>query len=105
MAPDLYVCEVANTLWKYVTHGSMQRGEAGQLLGDARKLVDLRVSNDELADEALVAAVACGHPVYDMLYAVLARRHGAQLITMDRRLTSGLEKMGIDFVLGEATPP
>ena len=102
MAPDLYVSEVASTLWKYVRHDSLQSEDASDRLGDARRLVDLRVSDDELVEEALVAAVAYGHPVYDMLYAVLARRHGAEVITMDQRLTSALKRMEIGFVLGES---
>lgn len=96
MAPDLYACEVANALWKYVVRESLPRDEASELLADARSLVDLRVANDELAGEALVAAVRQGHPVYDMLYAVLARRHGAQVVTMDRRLVSVLDTMAIE---------
>ena len=100
MAPDLYVCEVGNALWKYVAHESLSREEAGQLFADARNLVDLRISGDELAEEALVAAMTYEHPVYDMIYAVLARRHGATVVTMDRRLTSALEKMTIEFVMG-----
>lgn len=98
LAPDLYVGEVANALWKYVTHESMSRDVAVTLLADARRLVDVRVPNDALVEEALVAAVTYGHPVYDMLYAVLARRHGAQVLTMDRRLTMALEKMAIEVV-------
>ena len=100
LVPHLFVSEVANTLWKYVAHGSLSRDEAVELLGEARKLTDVRVSDDDLATEALLAAATYGHPVYDMLYAVLARRHGAAVITMDRRLTSALEKMQVEFVLG-----
>lgn len=100
MAPDLYLCEVANALWKYVAHESLSRDQAGQFLADARNLVDLRVAGDDLAEEALVAAVTYGHPVYDMLYAVLARRHGAPVVTRDRRLVAALEKMSIESVLG-----
>jgi len=96
MAPDLYSCEVANALWKYVQHESLPREEAGELLADARNLTDLRIANDELAQEALVAAATHDHPVYDMLYAVLARRHGAAVLTTDQRLSSALEKMGIE---------
>lgn len=96
LAPDLYSCEVANALWKYVTYESMPPEEAGELLHEARNLVDSKVPNDELAEEALVAATTYGHPAYDMLYAVLARRHGAPVLTMDRRLVAALEKMAIE---------
>jgi len=100
MAPSLYLSEVANALWKYVTHGSMQGDEASEFLSEARNLIDLQIDDHELVAEALVAAVTYAHPVYDMLYAVLARRHGAPVITMDRRLASALEKMSITAMLG-----
>jgi predicted nucleic acid-binding protein len=44
----------------------------------------------------LIAAVRFDHPVYDALYAVLARRRGAAVLTLDRRLRSLLEKMRVD---------
>lgn len=100
MAPSLYSGEVANALWKYVTHESMPRDEASQLLSDARNLIDLPVATEELVEEALVAAVIYGHSVYDMTYAVLARRHGARVMTMDRRLAGALGEMKIDCLLG-----
>ena len=96
MAPSLFASEVANGLWKYVASGSLQRDEAVDALGEALDLVDLLVPDRDLVEEALVAAVRYRHPVYDLLYAVLARRHGAAVLTLDERLRSLLAQMGVD---------
>lgn len=48
-----------------------------------------------LAVEALAEAAARQHPVYDLLYIVLARRHGAHLLTLDARLSNLAADMGI----------
>ena len=65
-------------------------------LGEALDLVDLLVPDRDLVEEALVAAARYRHPVYDLLYAVLARRHGAAVRTLDERLRSLLAQMGVD---------
>jgi predicted nucleic acid-binding protein len=96
MAPSLFASEVANGLWKYVANGSLQRDDAVDALGEALGLVDLLVPDRDLVEEALVAAARYRHPVYDLLYAVLARRHGAAVLTLDGRLRSLLSQMGVD---------
>ena len=45
--------------------------------------------------EALTEATARRHPVYDLLYAVPARRHGARVLTLDNRLSRLVVDMGV----------
>ncbi len=59
-------------------------------------LVDSLVPERTLAPEALVAAAQGRHSVYDMMYAVLARRLGATVITTDRGFALRLREMQID---------
>lgn len=47
--------------------------------------------------EEMVAAARYGHPVYDTMYAVLARRHGATVLTMGRNLAALIRRMEIDL--------
>jgi predicted nucleic acid-binding protein len=35
------------------------------------------------------------HPIYDMVYLVLARRNNAKLLTMDKKLISAAKKAGV----------
>lgn len=98
LAPELYVAEVGNALWKYVSSGDLQRDEATRLFFESRTLVDVTSSHHELADEAFAAAIQHSHPVYDLFYAVLARRNAAAVLTMDRRLAELLERMDVETV-------
>ena len=49
-------------------------------------LVDEFVRGVELYREALSFAVQYDHPVYDAMYAILARRNAGELVTVDDRL-------------------
>ncbi len=98
LAPDLFTAEAANALWKYVRAGELTLERAIELLGRALALVDVLTPAPELAVEALATASRSGHPVYDFLYAVLARRQGAPLLTMDRTLANRLLAMDFDVL-------
>ena len=86
MAPDLYVAEIANIMWK---HGRKEKDKADKYAERAQVCIDYideYISSIELWEEALRLAQEYDHSVYDMLYATLSRRHNATLITMDRGL-------------------
>jgi len=95
VTPDLYCSEVGNALWKYVRAGELSLEDATERLEEALNLTDLMVPDSQLIAEALAAAAMYQHPVYDMMYAVLARRHGATLVTVDRSFASRLRGMQI----------
>jgi predicted nucleic acid-binding protein len=94
-APDLFAGEVANGLWRYVEHGDITADEATDQLAAALALAGPLVPGSVVAHEALVAAATYHHPVYDMMYAVLARRQGATVITRDARLARALRAMEV----------
>lgn len=95
LVPGLYASEVANTLWKYARAGNLATDQAVVLLEKAIGLADRVVPDRELVQEALVSAATSNHPVYDLLYATLARRFGCTVITMDRRLAKLLKELSI----------
>jgi predicted nucleic acid-binding protein len=94
--PELFCSEVANSLWKYIRAGELGIDLAAALLEQALGLVDDLVPERTLAPEALVAAARYEHRVYDMMYAVLARRSGAIVITTDRGFALRLREMAIE---------
>lgn len=94
-APSLYASEVGNALWRYVKGGSLQVETALERYEEAINLIDALTPDWELATEALTEAVRYRHPVYDLVYAILARRTGCAVLTMDERLGMLLGQMGI----------
>jgi predicted nucleic acid-binding protein len=96
LVPGVFHSEVANALWKYVRVETLELQEAVGRFETATSLTDRTVPDADLAEEALVAAASTDHPVYDMLYAVLARRFGCTVCTLVTRLESALERMKID---------
>ena len=82
-------------MWKHVRAGDLEREDAQTALEEALQLVDSLTESRDLVSEALVAASAFDHPVYDTLYAVLARRTGAAVCTLDRRLKRLLDEMRV----------
>ena len=87
IAPDLYVSEVANALWKYLS--SMPEGSIDvSIVEDAVELPDDLVASRSLYREAFSLSVRESHPVYDCLYLIVARRNSATLLTLDTRLAT-----------------
>lgn len=97
-APDLYVSEVANALWKYVRADVLTVEHADQAAATTLQFIDHFESSQILQREALAVAHAHGHPVYDTLYAVLARRNSAVLVTKDKRLRELATDLGIEVL-------
>lgn len=95
IAPDLYVSEVANGLWKYVAAREITGHEASESLDAALHLVDRFVAVADIAQEALREASSHRHPVYDLCYVIAARREGCAVLTLDARLRRLLAAMRI----------
>ena len=97
-APSLYASEVANVLWKYIKAGTLDAETALERLEESINLIDAFTPDWELTAEALSEAARFKHPVYDLLYAVLSRRTGCAVLTMDERLRRLLGQMGVGVV-------
>lgn len=95
---DLFQAEIRNAFWQYVRTNAMGRDEAFDCVQDALGLVDEYIPIEELGDEAMTEAIRLRHSIYDMFYLCLARRHGATLFTLDKRLAALCEEAGIDCI-------
>jgi len=98
LAPRLFFSEVANALWKYVRADLLSEEEALKRLQEAQDLVSESVEDSELISESLSTAIRFNHPVYDVLYAILARRNGYPVLTADGRLKKLLGELRVDFI-------
>jgi predicted nucleic acid-binding protein len=83
IAPDLYVSEISNVLWKYYKAKVISHEDCIQYVEDGINLIDDFIDGRQLWKEALSEGIKNNHSVYDMYYAVLARRNDAVLITND----------------------
>lgn len=88
LVPDLFVSEVCNAFWKYRKAGLLDQEQADQALSMALELPDRIDPATACYQEAFALAVRHQHPFYDALYLVLARRHAAALLTIDKRLAA-----------------
>jgi predicted nucleic acid-binding protein len=93
LAPELMLCELANTLWKLQRADRLNDLDPQELLAEARELVDRLEPDRHLQAEAMALACHLNHPVYDCLYLALARREAASLISSDRRLNALAERV------------
>jgi predicted nucleic acid-binding protein len=96
LAPDLIVAEMLNARWKILRSGAAAPS-LDTVLGffDRIRLV----ASIAYAADAARFAQLLDHPVYDCLYAVVAKREGARLITADRRFAAKLKAEAIDVVM------
>ena len=97
ISSDLYKAEVTNTLWKYLKAGFLSREKSIELLRLAQDLVDEFHDISENNHESLLESVRLNHSSYDMLYFTLARRTGALLLTVDKKLISLAKKEDIEI--------
>ena len=95
IAPELFAAEVTRGLWRYVAAKQLALDEAADLLDAVLKLVDRFHPVAVLTQEILREASARRHSVYDLCYAVLARREGAAVLTIDGRLKKLVATMKI----------
>ena len=85
-APDLWVAECANVLWKKAARKeiSAEEAEAAAMALEAAE-VELVATRPMLARAVRLAALL-GHPAYDCFYLLAAADLGLSLITADARL-------------------
>jgi predicted nucleic acid-binding protein len=92
IAPDLYVSELSNTLWKYHKAKILSKEQCLLYMQQGLKMVNTFVDAKEIWEEAFSEGISNNHSVYDMLYMVAARRHAGTLITNDSTLAAICKK-------------
>ena len=95
IAPDLFVSEISNVLWKYYKANLIAHVDCIQLVEDGINMIDEYFNAKEFWKEALNEGIKNNHPVYDMYYSVLAQRYDAILITNDGSLVTICNELNI----------
>ena len=83
VAPDIYVSELTNTLWKYYSAKILSEDECVQYIQDGISYVDNFIDSREIWHEAFSEGIKNRHSIYDILYLISARRNSGILITND----------------------
>jgi predicted nucleic acid-binding protein len=99
ISPSLYIAEIANVFWKYQKAGILKHEECVQYTETGIALVDDFQDLNDLWKESQGEAIKNNHSVYDMFYAVLARRNDAILLTNDKELASICKKLKIQVCI------
>ena len=95
LAPDLFVPEVVNTIWKYHQFEGLPLDQCDRFLTTALGVVDVLVPSMEIHREAFLLARTARRSAYDMFYLALARREDAVLLTTDAALRKEAERQGV----------
>ena len=96
IAPTLLISEVTNVFWKYQKFADFPYAECEKSIEQAVSLPDEYFNELDLYRESFKLGCTLDHPIYDVLYLVLARRHNAMLLTMDKKLMAAAIKIGVD---------
>ena len=96
IAPDLYISEITNTLWKYKKASVFTHEECQVFVQDGVDLIDDFIESKELWKEVLGESIKNDHPAYDLFYAVLARRNDGILLSNDKDLIKVCKKIKIE---------
>jgi len=96
IAPNLYISEITNVLWKYNKSNILNHEECLQYIEDGIELIDDFFSEKEMWKEVLGESIKNKHSAYDLFYAVLARRNDAALVSNDKELLNISNNMKIE---------
>ena len=97
LAPDLYIPELVNTLWKYHNAKILNQEECAKFIEKGISLVDKFINSAEIWQEAFSEGVHNRHSTYDMFYLVTARRNNGILVTSDSALAAICKKNRIEI--------
>jgi predicted nucleic acid-binding protein len=86
LAPDLFVPEVVNAIWKLHHFGNLSLSACDGALEVILEFVDTLVSCKELYREAFLLSRTTRRPAYDIFYLALASREDGALLTLDSAL-------------------
>ena len=95
LAPELFIPEVVNTIWKYHQFEHLSLGACDRAMEAALALVDTLVLSKETYAEAFLLARTAHRPVYDMFYLALARREDAVFLSVDKALRKEAGHQGV----------
>jgi len=95
LAPEPFVPEVVNAVWKLHHFGNLSLSACDGTLEVLLEFIDVLVSCKELYREAFLLSRTTRRPAYDMFYLALAKREDAAFLTLDNALRKEALRQGI----------
>ncbi len=86
LAPDVFVTECANVLWKKVSRGELTSAEACLAAATLERSPVTLIATRPLLEAATRLAIDLKYPAYDCFYLLVASERGIPLVTADERL-------------------
>ncbi len=98
ISPELFQYELTNVMAKYVKGGYLAKDAGSKLISYAFELIDEYYPAKDFNQESYHESIRLDHSAYDLFYLILARRTGAKLLTLDKKLSSLAINEGIDLI-------
>jgi predicted nucleic acid-binding protein len=95
IAPSLYIYEVTNTMWKYHRLLKLELKDLQEKLQQAIVLIDEIIPAGDLYPETLRLSCQIDHTAYAAAYLAAAQKRKAAIVTLDQRLVSAAQRLGI----------
>lgn len=92
VAPEFWLIECGNALWKKVRRKVLTVAEAGHALDRLEALSVTRIAQLELHAPACMTAFACDITTYDALYVATTQYVDGTLVTADEKLLGSLRR-------------
>ncbi len=93
---DLYKAETTNVILKYVRSGLLNKDQAIEKLNYCDLLIDEFIDIASTKEETLMESIRTEHSSYDLFYLTVARRFGARILTLDKRLRDLANSWGLE---------
>jgi predicted nucleic acid-binding protein len=91
-APELFIPEFGNIIWKKVRRNELTDREASQIISVFQKQSIAYHSHQTLLNAAFTGAKITGQTVYDWTYLALAISLSCEFVTADEKFYNSLEK-------------
>jgi len=85
IAPELWLAEAANALWRHVRIGELTSEQALARMHELTEAPVASLAIEPHVERALALAIELAHPIYDCLYLALALAQDTYVVTDDRR--------------------
>jgi len=88
IAPNSWLAEATNALWRSARIGQITQEEATACLAELVNAPIASLPMELYLERGLKLAMESNHPAYDCIYLAVALHHGTHVVTADRRFAA-----------------